>query len=1559
METKKILGLDLGTNSVGWALVEHDFENKKGEIKGLGSRIIPMTQDSLSNFGKGQSHSQTAERTGYRGTRRLYQRDNLRRERLHRVLNILGFLPQHYANSIDFEKRFGQFKKDVDETKINYNKNDEGKYEFLFLDSYLEMLIDFNPNVKKEHLETYCKMGKSKQKKDFKDKHKIKAIPQDWTIYFLRKKALTDKINREELAWLILNFNTKRGYYQERDEKEVEENKREELITSKVVDIIETDSKNKKGTWFEIHLENKLIYKRNTDKPLNEWKEYWEEKEKSFIKTVKIDKYGNTEKDKEGNKRYSLRNVNPEEDWEAIKKKTEQDIEKSRKKVGSYIYNNLLNEPTKKIKGGLIQHIDRKYWRDELKAILETQIELHAELKNRDLYKKCINELYKHNEQHKNNIKDKEFDYLFLDDIIFYHRDLKSKKSTIGGCQYEKENYERTKKTGEKYKQPLKAISKSNPLFIEFRLWQFLHNLKIYEVQGAKDSDITSHCLKNEDEWVALFDFLNDKKDVKQSDIINYFVKENRIEEVKKVEDEKYRWNYVIYTDEKKKTEKLFPVNPTRHQFLTKLKKANVPTEFLSKEIEQNLWHIFYSVTDKKQLEKALKKFAKKNELDEKSFVEHFVKIPKYPSQYGAYSEKAIKKLLPLMRTGYYWAEANVLDKTKKEIDKIIERLKHIDFDEKKIDDSVADDDIPNQVLKSFIPFKDKNPLMGLNTYQACYAVYGRHSEVSEIKQWKSPKCIDKYLKDFKQHSLRNPIVEQLVLETLRTVRDIWKHNLKKDSNFKFDEIHLELGREMKNSADQRKKIANRQSENEKTNKRIYELLKEIKTNTNYKNIKPHSPSQQEKLKLYEEGVYENYNRLNDLESYVEKPVIPLIDGKTLEDKDIENIRKLKSPADTKKNVTKKEIQKYRLWLEQGYISPYTGKIIPLSKLFSREDYEVDHIIPESRYFDDSLNNKVICESAVNDNKKSQLAYSEWLENKGGSIVDLGNNKNVKLLTKEQYKNHCEKYFKNNKTKLKNLLAEEIPDNFIERQINDSRYIAKLIKGLLSNIVREEGEQEATAKELVPVTGAITSKLKQDWGLNDKWNELISERFKRMNDLTGTQDFGYFDKKEDDKGNPTGKEFFRCKIPDNLPKVEKKRIDHRHHALDALVIACCTKDHVNYLNALNAESKNYSLRNKLLIKSKKGDYTKNFKHPWKNFTVNAKDKIEKVIISFKQNLRVINKATNKYWKWQKENGSYKKKLVKQEKGDNWAIRKPLHKETVYGNVKNIPVGKGKIAATVRKNLKDIKASNIDNITNETVKNILKKHVHKYPIYIDDKTKEQKKDKKGNLLYDYEKAFDAEGIDDLNNNIVSLNNNKFHHPIRKVRVYEEGIQFALSENKTNNKSKKYVETAQGTNLFFAIYEKDGKRQYETIPLNEVIEHQKQTARLPKNERTEIPINKENGEFLFSLSPNDLVYVPAEEEQENPNLVDFENLSKEQVKRIFVVNDFSNKICYFTPIHHSKSIHPKEVDLSIDKDKLKGSYPDKTSSFKGNQIKDICWKLKTYRLGNVEVIYPKNA
>lgn len=1512
---KRILGLDLGTNSIGWALTQQNFDKKEGKIDGIGSRIIPISQDILGKFDSGQSHSQTSERTGYRGVRRLIQRNLLRRERLHRILNILGFLPQHYAESIDFEKHFGQFKKNT-EVKLNYKKNESGKYEFIFMDSFNEMVEVF-----------------------LKKKQNTK-IPLDWTIYYLRKKALSKKISKEELAWIILNFNQKRGYYQLRgEEEETDNNKQEEFYTLKVKDVIPTEDKNNKGIWYNVILENDWIYRRQSKEPLDNWIGT----SKEFIITTTISK--------DGKEKRSFR-APKEDDWNLLKKKTEQSIKNSKKTVGEYIFDTLLANPSQKIKGKLIKTIERKLYKKELSAILKEQKKHHPELQNRDLYKKSIEELYPRNEAHQNNIKEKDFTYLFLNDIIFYQRPLKSKKSTISNCSYETRTYKKKieliedeKKIVKEIivKEPLKAISKSNPLYQEFRLWQFLANLKIYD-KTKLDRDVTSDFIKTDEDYVNLFDFLNVRKEVDQKNIIQYFIT-NKV--ITKSDKENIRWNYV--------EDKKYPCNETKANFLSRLSKVkNIdPITFLTPKIEQSLWHIIYSIKDKTEFEQALKTFAKKHNLDIDSFIDNFIKFPPFKNEYGQYSEKAIKKLLPLMRKGKYWNENEVDLEVKERIKNILERLNFIDFDKTKIDENITDDDIPKPLLKSFIEFKNKNALQGLNTYQACYAVYNRHSENNTSSYWKTPMDIEKYLKNFKQHSLRNPIVEQVVTETLRVVKSIWEYYGNSAENF-FDEIHVELGREMKNSADKRKRISDRNKENENTNQRIKSILQELK-DEGIKNIKPYSTSQQEILKIYEEGVYQSSNETSD---------------------EIEKIRKNNAP-------TKAEITKYRLWLEQGYISPYTGQIIPLSRLFTT-DYQIEHIIPQSRFFDNSLSNKIICESEVNQLKDNKTAY-EFIKNNSGRIVDLGGGKTVKLFKLEDYENHCSNYFKRNRSKLKKLLSEEIPEDFINRQLNDSRYISKLIKGLLSNIVRQENEQEATSKNLIPVTGAITSKLKNDWGLNDKWNELIAPRFIRLNKMTSTSNFGYWDEKIN---------AFRTQVPDEIAYgFNKKRIDHRHHALDALVVACTHRKHIQYLNTLNSEKKNYSLRDSLLIKNKEGHYTKNFLLPWYNFTSEAKNNLEKIVVSFKQNLRVINKSNNRTWQWVEKDGKLKKQLIQQTKGNNWAIRKPMHTETVYGKVlikkkrKNpISLNKAienweliidkKIKAIVKEKAKFYKSNlkllkkyfrdnpihihgkkidkvdiyeiveatasrvalsekftrkQLESITDSGIQLILENHLKNY---IDDKGKER-----------FDLAFNSEGLDSLNKNIITLNNGKQHQPIYKVRTYEIGNKFNIGE--TGNKKDKYVEAAKGTNLFFAIYwdASKQKRVYETIPLIEVIEHQKWRATLPKEEfkKTPLtPIKEEKGQFLFSLSPNDLVYVPTDEEIDNPSLVNFEKLTNNQVNNIYKVVSFTGNRLYAIPNNIASPIQKKYEFTQLNKLEF---------DLKGKSIKDRCWKLKTNRLGKI--------
>lgn len=89
---------------------------------------------------------------------------------------------------------------------------------------------------------------------------------------------------------------------------------------------------------------------------------------------------------------------------------------------------------------------------------------------------------------------------------------------------------------------------------------------------------------------------------------------------------------------------------------------------------------------------------------------------------------------------------------------------------------------------------------------------------------------------------------------------------------------------------------------------------------------------------------------------------------------------------------------------------------------------------------------------------------------------------NVRVLNEQEYKTFVTGHYANNRRKRENLLREDIPMEFANRQMNDSRYISKVVKGLLSNIVRTAEEREETSKFVISCTGRITDRLKQDWG---------------------------------------------------------------------------------------------------------------------------------------------------------------------------------------------------------------------------------------------------------------------------------------------------------------------------------------------------------------------------------------------------------------------------------------------------------------------------------------------
>ena len=587
------------------------------------------------------------------------------------------------------------------------------------------------------------------------------------------------------------------------------------------------------------------------------------------------------------------------------------------------------------------------------------------------------------------------------------------------------------------------------------------------------------------------------------------------------------------------------------------------------------------------------------------------------------------------------------------------------------------------------------------------------------------------------------------------------------------------------------------------------------------------------------------------------------------------------------------------------------------------------------------------------------LGY-EFIKAHGGEIVHCTMLGDVKILDEASYKELVVSHYANNNAKRKKLLAEDIPEEFLARQMNDTRYISKMVMSLLSNIVREKDEEEATSKNVIPCTGKITAKLKDDWGLNDIWNTIVMSRFERLNELTNTEAFGRWENKE-------GKRVFQTDVPLELRRgFSKKRIDHRHHAMDALVIACASRNVINYLN--NESAKDTKRREDLRVKL--CDKNRIIRKPWETFTQDALMALENIIVSFKNYVRVINKATNYYERYDEKG----KKVNVPQKGEAlWAIRKPMHKETVFGEVnlqrkEIIPIAKAldTVPAICNKALRKYIYGLIANKFNK--KQLLahfksinyrwnRQDVSKVEVIVESKNNEEMVATRKPLDTSFDNkrimsitdtgiqkillcyldtkggdptvAFTPEGIAEMNGDISIYNGGKWHQPIFKVRVSEpKGAKFQVGEK--GAKSRKFVEAQKGTNLYFAIYEDmERVRSYSTVPLDEVAERLKQgLSPVPEKNDNDVPLK-------FYLSPNDLVYVPSEEDL----LTDTVVLDKD---RIYKMVSATGKVCFFLPYSVASIIYDKVEFESLNK---------MGRALTGEMIKDVCWKIEVDRLGKI--------
>lgn len=197
---------------------------------------------------------------------------------------------------------------------------------------------------------------------------------------------------------------------------------------------------------------------------------------------------------------------------------------------------------------------------------------------------------------------------------------------------------------------------------------------------------------------------------------------------------------------------------------------------------------------------------------------------------------------------------------------------------------------------------------------------------------------------------------------------------------------------------------------------------------------------------------------------------------------------------------SRSDVEKWLLWEECGHCCPYTGDSISFDSLFHTGQFEVEHIWPRHRSLDNSFRNKTLCRKDVNIRKGNQTPY-EFFRNNSEEWAALAN----RLSRMKAAKGGIGM----SPGKIARFLAPTMPDDFASRQLNDTGYAARQAVAYLKTLWPDLGP-EAPVK-VDAVSGRTTAHLRRLWGLNN----ILA-----------------------DSGGKT-------------------RADHRHHAIDALTVACC------------------------------------------------------------------------------------------------------------------------------------------------------------------------------------------------------------------------------------------------------------------------------------------------------------------------------------------------------------------------------------------------------------------
>ncbi|HNQ69436.1 MAG TPA: HNH endonuclease domain-containing protein, partial [Bacteroidales bacterium] len=827
---------------------------------------------------------------------------------------------------------------------------------------------------------------------------------------------------------------------------------------------------------------------------------------------------------------------------------------------------------------------------------------------------------------------------------IFYQRPLKSQKGLIGKCVFEKNK-------------PRCAVS--HPLFEEYRMLCFINNIKIKTPNEDK-----LRFLNSQERAKVVERFFLKRDNFEFEDIAKVLApkKQYKFYKNRNINAEDYLFNYSMST-----TVAGCPVTARfadlfGDQLISDNHKIVITNDGSLNKVVHDAWHALLTFDN----ETKLKEFSLNKLLLDCAKTEEYIKI-RLKQDFASLSIKAIKKILPYLREGIIYSHAVFLANMSNCLPAEIWNLPENQYD------------ISNQITTIINTQKQEKEIVEL--------VNGIIKNCRENGECWSPESEDYFLKDVrevlinyfgkntysrfsetyktelesktfellkKQMLLNNGRGEFAVIETIdERLKDFISKTYKVDSTKLLKMYHpsaIDVYKEPERSADGYRYLGSPMIsaiKNPMAMRALHQLRKVIneliRNGVIDQNTRISIEMSRDLMNANERKAYQSWQR----------------DREKLRDTYRQRIQEYYTSQNSTLTPTDDDILKYQLWEEQKHKCLYTGKEILLSGfLGANPSFDIEHTIPRSLSFDNSQVNKTLCDNVFNRSvKKNRIPFE--LENHSDIIIRIEDwRKKIEDFEIEiskavrQSKNAPDKEFKDRAIQKRHKLTFErdywynkckrfdmidVPDGFKNSQIVDTGIITKYARMYLNTIF----------EKVYTVKGSTVADFRKIWGLQDEY-------------------------------------------------IKKERSNHLHHCIDAITIACITKDNYENLAKFYHDWEEMD-RAKMINKPI-------FEKPWSTFTEDLKNIENEVLISH-YTADVLPKQSR--IKLRKRGKIVKTNLGQPiiQKGDT--VRGSLHKETFYGAIERKVLNKKgeeekQIKYVVRKSILDIKAPDIDKIVDDVV-----------------------------------------------------------------------------------------------------------------------------------------------------------------------------------------------------------------------------------------------------------------